>query len=88
MECGYSDMLTCDETDPPEAGVNGHAHVSALVKRQYNALLQVKPVVSTDSDTQQTQTAYCKHAAQQGQSLPPARTHANRRRKCYTTDLR
>ncbi len=56
--------------------MNGHAYVSALVQRQDDALLQVEPVVSADGYTQQPQTAYRKHTAEQGQSLPPAHAHA------------
>lgn len=66
--------------------MDGHVYVSALVERQDDALLQVEPVVSADGDTQQPQTAYRKHTAEQGQSLRPARAHA-RGRSLHTDNL-
>ena len=68
--------LTCQEADPPEAWVQGHAYVGALVERQDDAFLQVEPVVGADGHPQQAQAAHCQHTAQQRQCLPPTHAHA------------
>lgn len=67
--------LTCEEADTPQAGVQGHLDLCALVLGQDHALLQVQPVVSADRDAQEAQAADGKDAAQQGQGLPSAGTH-------------
>lgn len=67
--------LTCEEADTPQAGVQGHLDLCALVLGQDHALLQVQPVVSADRDAQEAQAADGKDAAQQGQGLPSTGTH-------------
>lgn len=67
--------LTCEEADTPQAGVQGHLDLCALVLGQDHALLQVQPVVGADCDAQEAQAADGKDAAQQGQGLPSAGTH-------------
>ena len=49
--------------------------VGALVERQYHSLFQVQPVVRADCNSQKSQAADCKHAAEQRQRLPAAHTH-------------
>lgn len=66
---------TCEEADAPQARVQGHLDLCALVLGQDHALLQVQPVVGADGDAQEAQAAHGKDAAQQGQGLPPAGTH-------------
>lgn len=63
--CGPFRLLTCQETDPPQATVQRHVHLGGLVDGQDDALLQVEPVVRADGDPQQAQGAHSKHAAQQ-----------------------
>lgn len=63
-------LLTGQETHPPEAWVEGHAHVCGLVEGKDDALLQVEPVICAHGDPQQAQGANSKHAAQQRQRLP------------------
>lgn len=68
-------LLTCQETDPPQAAVQRHVHLGGLVDGQDDALLQVEPVVGADGDPQQAQGAHSKHAAQQRQRLPATKAH-------------
>lgn len=68
-------VLTSKEADPPEARVQGHFDLRALVLWKDDAFLQVQPVVCTDCDAQQAQTADSKDTAQQGQGLPPTGAH-------------
>ena len=72
--CGQG-TLTCQEADPPQARVQRHPGLSALVLGQDHALLQVQPVVRADGDAQQAQAAHGEDAAQQGQGLPPTGAH-------------
>lgn len=68
-------VLTSKEADPPEARVQGHFDLRALVLRKDDAFLQVQPIVRADCDAQQAQTADSKDTAQQGQGLPPTGAH-------------
>lgn len=52
-----------------------HTDFSALIDRQDDPLLQVEPVVSADSNTQQPQTTHGKHTAKECQCLPATQTH-------------
>lgn len=70
--------LTCEEADAPEAGVQGHLDLCALVLGQDHAFLQVQPVVGADRNAQETQATHSKDTAQQGQGLPPAGAHLPR----------
>lgn len=70
-------LLTGQEADSPEAGVQRGLYVNALVQRHNDALLQVQPVVGADCHSQQPQAADCKDAAQQCQGLPAARAHGD-----------
>lgn len=76
--CG---ALTCEEADTPQARVQGHLDLRALVLGQDHPLLQVEPVVGADCDAQEPQAADGKDAAQQGQRLPPAAAHLPRGRR-------
>lgn len=71
-------VLTCEEADTPQAGVQGHLDLRALVLGQDHTLLQVQPVVGADRDAQEPQATDGKDTAQQGQGLPPAGTHLPR----------
>lgn len=62
--------LTRHEANPPEARVEGHAYLCALVEWKNDALLQVEPVVGAYGNPQQAQAANSEHAAQQRQRLP------------------
>ena len=62
--------LTSQEANPPEAGVEGHAYLGALVEGKDDAFLQVEPVVGAYGDPQQAQGANSENAAQQRQRLP------------------
>ncbi len=70
-------LLTGQEADPPEAGVQRGLDVGALVHGHNDALLQVQPVVGADGHSQQPQAADCKDAAQQCQGLPAACAHGD-----------
>lgn len=72
-------LLTGQEADSPEAGVQRGLDVNALVQRHNDPLLQVQPVVGADRHSQQPQAADCKDAAQQCQSLPATRAHGDSR---------
>lgn len=70
-------LLTGQEADPPEAGVQRGLDGGALVQRHNDALLQVQPVVGADCHSEQPQAADCKDAAQQCQGLPAAGAHGD-----------
>lgn len=55
--------LTDQEADPPQAIVEGHLYVYALIERKNHPLLQVQPVVGAHGDSQQAQATYSEHAA-------------------------
>ena len=61
---------TSQEANPPQARVEGHAYLGALVEGKDDALLQIEPVVGAYGDPQQAQGANSEHAAQQRQRLP------------------
>lgn len=63
-------LLPSQETNPPEARVEGHAYLCTLVEGKDDAFLQVEPVVGAYGDPQQAQAANSEHAAQQRQRLP------------------
>lgn len=73
------EACTCEEADPPEAGVQCHLDLRGLVLRQHGSLLHVQPVVSADRDAHKQQATCAKHAAQQGQGAAAAVTHPQRR---------
>lgn len=68
-------IVTCDEADPPEAGVQSHLDLGGLVLLQHDSLLHQQPVVRRHGDAHQQQTAGPKNRREQRQSPRTERTH-------------
>lgn len=71
--CMFS--LTGHKAHSPEARVQRHLHLHALVLLQDDALHHDEPVVSGHGHPHQQQPAGSKHSGQDGQSAAAARTH-------------
>lgn len=79
--CVFISVLVClfsptgHEAHSPEARVQRHLHLHALVLLQDDALHHDEPVVSGHGHPHQQQPAGSEHCGQDGQSAAAARTH-------------
>ena len=66
---------TSHEADSPQAWVQGHLHLQALVLLQHDALLHQQPVIGGDGHAHQEQAAGPENRGQQGEGPTAARAH-------------